>query len=292
MPDTAMRDHLTIVGLLPDYVLGKLDETSVRRVTRHLDGCATCRRELGTAFDVLGLIATVSPPSAHVRETILQRAAALRPAVIRQDAPPGSIPVGPPATGATGQRLDADADCQRRIPFGQPLPRWALVVASVAIFVVSGLLVWSFEQRNTLIEDDRISALINNPATAYPLDDSDLPVAAAGVVFAEPTGREVYLVANGLPVLPHGQRYQVWLFTTDNTQESAGLLPVEADGEIRALLKTTGPFADYVGVGLTAEPETGSTIPTSDMVLGGSFPPEIAALPMLPAMQIPTAGID
>src|SRR6185503_3301804 len=116
------------------------------------------------------------------------------------------------------------------------------------------------------------------PGTAYPLDDSDLPVPAAGVVFAEPQGREMYLVANGLPVLSHDQRYKVWLFTTANTQESAGLLTVEADGDVSALLNTPDPFADYVGVGLTAEPRAGSTAPTSDLVLGGSFPPVSAAL--------------
>ena len=292
MPDTAMRNHLTIVALLPDYVLGKLDETGVRRVTRHLDACPTCRRELGNAMDVLGVLAAVPPPAPWLRAEILQRAATQRPAAVRQGVTPASVTTGPPATGEAGQRLDTAADRRRRMPFGQPLPRWALVAAAVAIFLVSGLVGWSYDQRNAVIEDDRIAALVNDPATAYPLDDSDLPVAAAGVVFAEPKGREVYLVANGLPVLPHDQRYQVWLFTTENTQESAGLLAVGADGEVRALLQTTGPFADYVGVGLTAEPQTGSAVPTSDMVLGGSFPPEIAALSSLPALLIPTAGND
>jgi hypothetical protein len=61
------------------------------------------------------------------------------------------------------------------------------------------------------------------------------------------------------------------------------LVTVEADGDVRVLLETPAPFADYVGVALTAEPETGSAVPTSDLVLGGSFPPAIAALPSLPA---------
>jgi anti-sigma-K factor RskA len=292
MPDMTMRDHLTIVTLLPDYVLGKLDETSLRRVTRHLDDCPTCRRELGNAMDVLGVLAAVPPPGARLRDAILQRAAAETPATIRPAEVVVSVLAGSQTSGEVEQRLDSDKDWRRRAPFGQPLPRWTLVAASAAILLVSGLVGWTYDQRIAMFEDDRISALVNDPATAYPLDDSDLPVAAAGVVFAEPTGREVYLVANGLPVLPHDQRYQVWLFTTENTQESAGLLPVGSDGQIRALLQTTGPFADYVGVGLTAEPQMGSAVPTSDMVLGGSFPPEIAALPMLPAMQIPIDGID
>jgi anti-sigma-K factor RskA len=123
---------------------------------------------------------------------------------------------------------------------------------------------------------------VDDSATAYPLDDSDLSVSATGVVFAEPQGHEVYLVANGLPGLPHDQRYQVWLFTAGDQLDSAGLLTVGADGDLRALLQTPAPFTDYVGVALTAEPATGSTSPTSDLVLGGSFPPAIAALPSSP----------
>ena len=283
MHDTTMRDHPTIVALLPDFALGKLDETSQRRAERHLDACPTCRRELANAMDVLGVLAVVPPPPERLRGAILQRAAAERPAAIRQGVTPGSSLTELDSTGEVGQRLDSQNDRRLRMPFGKPVPRWALVAASAAVFLVSGLVGWGYDQRIAVTPDDRISALVNDPASAYPLEDSDLSVAAVGVVFAEPNGREVYLVANGLPVLPHDQRYQVWLFTTDHTQESAGLLTVEADGDLRALLQTPGPFADYVGVGLTAEPQTGSAVPTSDLVLGGSFPPEIAALPSLPA---------
>jgi anti-sigma-K factor RskA len=171
------------------------------------------------------------------------------------------------------------------MPFGRPVPRWALVASAAAIFLVSGLAGWGYEQRNgnAVIQDVPISTLVSDSATAFPLDDSDLPVSATGVVFAEPQGREVYLVANGLPALPRDQRYQVWLFTTDDQQQSAGLVTVGSDGDLRVLLETPAPFATYVGVALTAEPATGSAVPTSDLVLGGSFPPAIAALPSLPA---------
>ena len=286
MHDTTMRDHLTIVALLPDFVLGKLDETSLRRVARHLEVCPTCRREWANAMDVLGLLAVVPPPPAWLRGAILRRATAENPAAIRQGVTPESALAEPNTTGGVGRKLVADKDRRRRMPFGQPIPRWALVAASAAVFLVSGLVGWSYDQRNVVIQDDRIYALVNDPATAYPLDDSDLSVSAAGVVFAEPKGREMYLVANGLPALPHDQRFQVWLFTTEDKQESAGLLTVGADGDVRALLQTPAPFADYVGVGLTAEPQTGSAVPTSDLVLGGSFPPVIAALPSLPTRLI------
>ena len=287
MHDTTLRDHLVIVAQLPDFVLGKLDETSLRRVERHLEACATCRRELANAMDVLGSLAVAPPPAASLRGAILQRAAAEHQPAARQQIAPSIAIAEPNAAGEVGRRPVSVRSRFRLMPFGQPVPRWALVASAAAVLLLTGLTGWSYEQRNSSasmsVQDNPMSSLVDESTTAYPLDDSDLPVSATGVLFAEPQGREVYLVADGLPALPHDQRYQVWLFTTDDHQQSAGLVTVGADGDLRTLLETPAPFANYVGVALTAEPETGSAVPTSDLVLGGSFPPAIASLPSSPA---------
>jgi anti-sigma-K factor RskA len=287
MHDTTLRDHLVIVAQLPDFVLGKLDETSLRRVDRHLEACATCRRELATAMDVLGSLAVAPPPAAWLRDAVLQRAAAEPQDAVRQDISPGIAIAEPQVTGEIGQRPLSATSRGRLMPSRLPVPRWALVASAAAVVLVTGLAGWSYEQRNSSatmhLQDNPVSTLVNDSANAYPLDDSDLPVSATGVLFAEPQGREVYLVANGLPALPQNERYQVWLFTANDQQQSAGLVTVGARGDLRAFLETPAPFADYVGVALTAEPESGSAAPTSDLVLGGSFPPAIAALPSLPA---------
>jgi anti-sigma-K factor RskA len=284
MGDTTLRDHLTIVAQLPDFVLGKLDETSLRRVSRHVDACATCRHELANATEVFGLLTDAPVPPVWMRSAILQRAAAEHPVATRQGGAPRRAIAESSATGGGEQGLAPAKNGQRQTSFGKLVPRWALVAASAAMLLVSGLVGWGYVERNSnaVDEDGLVSALVDDSATAYPLDDSDLSVSVTGVVFAEPQGREVYLVANGLPGLPHDQRYQVWLFTAGDQLESAGLLTVESDGDLRALLQTPAPFADYVGVALTAEPATGSASPTSDLVLGGSFPPAVAALPSSP----------
>jgi len=281
MGDTTLRDHLTIVAQLPDFVLGKLDETSLRRVSQHVEVCATCRRELANATDVLGLLADAPPPAAWVRSAILQRAAAEYPGATRQGGAPMSAIAESSATGGAERWRTFAKTGLRHTSFGKLVPRWPLVAASAAVLLVSGLVGWGYVQRtgNVVNQDALVSALVDDSAAAYPLDDSDLSVPATGVVFAEPQGHEVYLVANGLPGLPRDQRYQVWLFTAGDQLESAGLLTAGADGDLRALLQTPDPFIDYVGVALTAEPATGSASPTSDLVLGGSFPPAIAALP-------------
>jgi anti-sigma-K factor RskA len=281
MGDTTLRDHLTIVAQLPDFVLGKLDETSLRRVSRHVDVCATCRSELANATSVLGMLADAPPPPPWVRSAILARAAAEYPGATHHASAPMSAIAESSVTTGGEQSVASAMNSQRPMSFGNFVPRWALVAASAAILLVSGLVGWGYTQRNgTMVnEDGLVSALVDDSATAYTLDDSDLSVPATGVVFAEPQGHEVYLVANGLPGLPRDQRYQVWLFTAGDQLESAGLLTAGADGDLRALLQTPAPFTNYVGMALTAEPDTGSAFPTSDLVLGGSFPPAIAALP-------------
>src|ERR687898_905611 len=103
MGDTILRDHLTIVAQLPDFVLGKLDETSLRRVSRHVDVCATCRRELANATDVLGLLAVAPPPPASVRSAILQRAATEYSGATRLGGAPRSAIDESSATGGVAQ---------------------------------------------------------------------------------------------------------------------------------------------------------------------------------------------
>jgi anti-sigma factor RsiW len=283
MRDTAIQDHLTIAELLPDFVLGTLDETSLRRVSRHLEACQTCRNEYGAAMEALGTLAATPPPPAFLRGAVLRRAAALPPVLDQPVHARHALP-RQGVQAPQGIRLLTDVEPQHAPPFGRPLPRWTLAVASLLVFLVAGLAGVGFTQRNMAMPaatsaDQRIQALISDPAAAFPLDDSDLATTATGVVFAEPNGRDVYLVANGLPPLPQDQHYQVWLFSTDDQTVSAGQVALQADGEVRALLQTPDPFIDYVGVALTAEPQTGSPDPTSDMVLGGSFPPLSASLP-------------
>lgn len=272
-------DHLRIVSLLPDYVLGKLDEASLKRVERHIAACPTCHVEMMNAMMALAELADVAPPAAHVRDNLLQRAVMDRPAPHSRGEPLRHRASPEVTLPASTVPLAPRSPLRQTIRAALPISSWTLLAASLAIALIVSLGSWGLQMRSSHGDDARIDSLVDNPAFAYPLDDSDLPVEAAGVVFAEPTGRDMYLVANGMPKLPDNQRYQVWLFTTANTQESAGLLPVGDNGDLRALLETPDPFAEYVGVGITAEPQTGSPVPTSDLVLGGSFPAATAFAP-------------
>lgn len=275
--EIAAREHLTIVSILPDFVLGTVDEASQQQVERHLRHCEVCRAEYDGAMAALSQLSPVPPPAPWVRGAILRRAAALPPSASSTSSP-----------SRTGSALGREP----RRPWrpGTATSRWVLAAASAIIFLIASGISDSDSHGFSPMADTRLAGLLGNSAAAYPLDDSDIPTQATGVIFAEPKDSSLFLVANGLPALPGDQRYQVWLFTTDDELVSAGQVAVSPDGAIRQVLQTPGPFASYVGVALTAEPTTGSPAPTSDMVLGGSLPPPSDSLPLSPELLAEDTG--
>src|SRR5262245_13007191 len=145
MHDTELQDHLTIVGLLPDFVLGTLDETTLRRVARHLEFCSICRDECANAMNVLGSLAAVPPP-AGLRGAILRRAAQLRAGRGENDSLRGPAPQK--ARAVVPLQLLSVAERPRSLPFGRPLSHRALVAAAAALFLISGLLGLTYERLN------------------------------------------------------------------------------------------------------------------------------------------------
>ena len=144
MDNMAMREHLTIVSLLPDFVLGKLDDATLHRVSRHLEVCSTCRSESANAMDVLGLLAVVPPPPAWLRGATLRRVIAEDPAAGRKNARFARTLT---KQNAAWKPL-SDVDRRHGMPFRRPGPRWALTLASAVVLVVSGLVGWTYEQRH------------------------------------------------------------------------------------------------------------------------------------------------
>src|SRR4051812_47632305 len=117
---TNATEHGAIAELLPDYALGRLDDGSASRVSGHLRRCASCRQEFDHALDVLGALAAEPPPD-WVRGAILWQATEGEPK--------------PPAMEANGESPPARLSpvAHAPTPFGKPLPRLAVVAASLAV---------------------------------------------------------------------------------------------------------------------------------------------------------------
>jgi anti-sigma-K factor RskA len=115
-------------------------------------------------------------------------------------------------------------------------------------------------------ENQAISLLLSAPEAkllTYPVTHGGV----ATVVLAADR-HELAVVTTGLPALPSGQVYQLWLIGKKIT--SAGLLPPARNGQTPAVLATGVVKGDALG--LTVEPASGSAQPTTTPILALPLP--------------------
>jgi len=192
------------------YALDALEtEAEHDRFTRHLSRCPSCAgevrgfREVATAMAFAA--ATEAPPG--MRDQVLAAAARTR-----------QLP--PEVAGESRAR-------QKRSRAWMPWVPWlsgAVAVASIAVAVFFG-----FAQAHTQDELDQIRAqnqaislLLSSPQVTL-LSKSTTEGGVATVVLAA-ARHQLVVVTNGLPALPAGHVYQLWLIgkTTTTSAGSAG----------------------------------------------------------------------
>ena len=235
------------------YALDALEPGAERdRFTRHLDRCPSCAsevrgfREVGTA---MAFAATTEPP-AGLRDRVLAAAARTRqlPPDIRTHARP------------------------RRTRTRVAWVPWLSGVVATASIVVAVL--FGFAQTHTRdelnqvrAENQAISLLLSAPKAkllTYPVTHGG----TATVVLAADR-HELAVVTTGLPALPPGKVYQLWLIGKPAIT-SAGLLPPAKDGRTPPVLATGVVKGDTLG--LTVEPAGGSAQPTTKPILALPLP--------------------
>jgi anti-sigma-K factor RskA len=235
------------------YALDAIEAGPERdRFTRHLSRCQSCAsevrgfREVGTA---LAFAAAAEPP-AELRMRVLAAAARTR-----QLPPEVSTHVRPRRTRA-------------RVPW---VPWLSGVVATASIVVA---VLFGFAQAHTRdelnqvrAENQAISLLLSAPG-AQLLTHEVTNGGVATVVLAADR-HELAVVTTGLPALPSGKVYQLWLIGKPKTV-SAGLLPAAKNGQTPAVLATGVVKGDTLG--LTVEPAGGSAQPTTTPILALPLP--------------------
>lgn len=78
------------------------------------------------------------------------------------------------------------------------------------------------------------------------------------------------LSVTAMPTLPDGTRYQMWL--VNNEQEiSVGLFQVDADGSGFLVFQSPEPLTAFEVIGISVEPSTGSTHPTTPHLVTGQI---------------------
>jgi Anti-sigma-K factor rskA len=244
------QDLHTLAG---PYALDALEPGAERdRFLRHLQRCQSCAsevrgfREVATA---LAFAVAVEPPP-ELRDRVMVAVARTRqqPPEIRTHVRPrrsrGWVPWVPWLSGAVAT---------------------AAIVAAV---------IFGFAQAHTQAELNQAQAQNEAIASVLAAPDAQLLTSTTtkggvAVVVLSAEKRQLVVSTAGLPALPAGKVYQLWLIGTVKIV-SAGLLPPAEAGKTAPVLASGIVAGDKLG--LTVEPAPGTAQPTTTPILALPLP--------------------
>lgn len=258
-----MSGHEQYAEDLALYALGSLDGDERIALEKHLEGCASCRRELEQYRGDMALLAlsTAGPkPPLRARERLL--------AAIAQE--------------PRGESLPASSRTPVRRAWWSPVP-W-LAAAALAIAAV-----WMWRQSDQLslrvAELERESAgqqtelerarevvqtLTATDALRVTLVASNTPPQPQGkAIYVRDRGSLLFLASN-LPPLPPQKAYELWLIPTTGAPIPAGVFKPDTKGSATVLNPPLPVGLQAKAFAITVEPEAGSAAPTSPIVMMGA----------------------
>ena len=155
-------------------------------------------------------------------------------------------------------------------PAGPPRDRlrWlkvtALLLLAALVLGVGGWTVWSqFTRPGIVHRIDQSKDLFTT--SEYPAQDGGTVQA-----FLSREQNSGYLTISGMPQLPEGQSYQLWLYPSDGTAP-ASLGTFDANGFGEPV--TFRGLDRFAAMGISVEPSSGSEVPTSEPVVGVDLDP-------------------
>ena len=237
------------------YALDALDQgAESERFARHLNRCPSCAgevREFREVATALAFAATTDPPP-ELRDRVLAAAALTR------QLPPN----------VTSRARSHRARVRARVPW-VPWLSGVVATAAVVVAVLFGFAQAHSEQElNQARAQNEAIALVLSAPQAKLLTHATTRGGVATVVLAADR-HEMVVPTNGLPALPAGKVYQLWLIGTTKTV-SAGLLPTATSGQTGPVLASGVVKGDKLG--LTVEPAPGRAQPTTTPILALPLP--------------------
>lgn len=236
--------------------LGSLDSAERDALEKHLEGCASCRRELELLRGDLSLLAltTAGPqPPARARQRLMS-AIASEP----------RLAVTAPASERQQRSWWAS--------LGWPGLRWASAVALVLVGI--GLLRQNSALRQDLAsqrarftdQENKLKQANEVVATLLDPDATRIELVAAGNK-PQPRGKAIYqrrnrnliFFASNLPPLPTEKIYELWLFPANGGAPiPAGLFKPDARGSATVVNPPLPEGVEAKNFAVTLEPESGS----------------------------------
>jgi anti-sigma-K factor RskA len=241
------HNHEAMIGLIPAYAMGAVDEDERPAVVMHLESCAECRA-LAAEYRSLGEDLLFAAPLA-------------------------------PAPAGLGENLRNRLNAQsvrssrgRWFAFLRK-PVFALGLAAFALLVLTNVY-WAGRVGKLERQADALAALAQAPgialAPANAGGNSYTSGTADGVVYVQPGSKVALLCVYAMTPLAQDKTYQAWL-VKDGQRTSAGTFNVNRDGYGVLLINAEQPVSEYQQLGITVEPAGGSPAPTSPRVIGGNL---------------------
>lgn len=252
-------DHLMTGVFALDAVQ---DDRERRTVELHLLTCAHCREEARSLRETAALLAA---------DAALAPPASLHARVFAQIA---RTPQEPPLPLIHPEVVDLELAREDRTRSRQGagrVGRWLVAAAAVVVVGGGGLAAYGVVQLDRAhraqdqasrlqSETDRVLAILGDPAARR----ATVAATGGGTATLFTSGSQAVLLAAGLPQLPAGRAYQLWVVRPHEVV-SAGLAPsTAAGGQAWNQLVTGVGRGDAVAI--SVEPSTGSAQPTTTPV--------------------------
>ncbi len=247
------------------YAVDALPADELDEFERHLTHCGSCAAEVRGLRETaarLALVAAERPP-APMRERVLAAAERTR------QLPP--VTENRPARGAARPIRSARSARRARQVW---VPRISVAVAAAAVVVagVFGVQQHNTQQRLSAIENQLTMARAHNQQLDTVLAANDLRLVSnktsvGGTVSAivSPGQAKLVVVTKGLPALPAGKVYELWLLGGTSVAKPSGVLTESAPG--RTVPVVASGYVKGYSLGVTVEPAGGTLKPTTKPIL-------------------------
>ncbi|MGH9516220.1 MAG: anti-sigma factor [Terriglobales bacterium] len=253
-----MSVHEQFAEDLALYALGSLEGDEKLSLEKHLQECASCRRELD---DLRGSAALLALSASGPR---------------------------PPARSKS-RLMDAIAKEPRARTASSPTRWWsALGWAAAAAMLIFAAAMWNQNQRlkSSINEWADLSSQQRQELegarrvvdTLTANDAMRVTVLPVGVKAPLPEGKAIYsrqrngliFMASNLRPLPAQKAYELWLIPTTGNPIPAGVFKPDARGTATVVNPPLPQGIEAKAFAITVEPETGSTTPTKPIIMMGA----------------------
>jgi len=262
--------HNQLADRAAAYSLGALSAAERAEFEAHLAVCAVCAAEVRSFAPVEWALALAVSPQT----------------------PSAKAPAGPTWTAKAAETVDANDT--RRTLRGLRSLSYALA-ASIAAAIVLGGYAAQLRGRVSTLETRLHDATLRAEAgerqmadlrrVAFEAQSTVAVLAAPDLVRIDLAGqvaapsasaralwsrsRGLVFTATNLPAPPPGRGYQLWVLTAQPAPMSAGMLTLDADGRVAAMIATPVDMPAPVAMAVTLEPAAGVVSPTGDKYLVG-----------------------